>query len=306
MDVDPIVDSWPVPAGDRPEYSAQTLRLADGSLHGFMHVHPLGGRTTTHPRDASGYGSVNCYLIRERDHALLIDCGFTSHAEHVVRQLDQVLDDGVALSLFPTSLQEMHSVCNARAIASHFDLSAVYATHINAASWIDFMPARGAPAVLADVATRRVRSTDRIDVHPDGARPIEAFFPMLRLLPTFWLYDERTRTLFSSDAFTWLWRARPDGPWAATSPSDVPTLEEALDYMTRTRFWWLPGADVTPIQEGLEAVFRRFDVEIIAPHFGCVLAGRDVVRSHYSLLQRTLEAAGRMDSIGLDAGRVAA
>ena len=38
----------------------------------------------------------------------------------------------------------------------------------------------------------------------------------LRLIATRWLYDRATRTLFSSDMFTHVWRDSETGPWIVT------------------------------------------------------------------------------------------
>jgi hypothetical protein len=38
----------------------------------------------------------------------------------------------------------------------------------------------------------------------------------IRLIATRWLYDYATKTLFSSDLFTHLWRDTAAGPWIVT------------------------------------------------------------------------------------------
>ena len=115
---------------------------------------------------------------------------------------------------------------------------------------------------------------------------------VLRLPPTVWLYDASTRALFTSDAFTHVRRPSEDGPWIVDADGDTTTMQDVSDHLARGRFWWLQGADVAPLRRALAAVFERLDVEVVAPSYGCVLRGRDVVRRHHELLQGALRRLG--------------
>ena len=54
--------------------------------------------------------------------------------------------------------------------------------------------------------------------------------------------------------------------------------------MLNTRYWWLEGAPTDSIRRGIDDVFDKYDVETIAPGYGCVLRGRKVVARHYRML----------------------
>ena len=50
--------------------------------------------------------------------------------------------------------------------------------------------------------------------------------------------------------------------------------------MTYAKFWWLPRSRPGLIASQVRDVFEEFDVEILAPSFGCVIRGREQVRRH--------------------------
>ena len=95
----------------------------------------------------------------------------------------------------------------------------------------------------------------------------------IRLIATRWLYDQATRTLFSSDMFTHVWRAHADRPWIVTEDDDTTSPRELRSFMLNTRYWWLEGAPTDSIRRGIADVFEKYDVETIAPGYGCVLEG---------------------------------
>jgi flavorubredoxin len=193
------------------------------------------------------------------------------------------------VALFPLSLAEFRSVCNARAIIDRFGVGTLYGLRADAASWIDFRGDGGHPASALRVTTVAAEGGEQIVV---GDRRVQTLRAVLHLPATLWLYDDATRTLFTSDAFTHVCRRSQDGPWIVDAEHDTTTPGDVRDHLARGRFWWLRGAHVTPLRRALAGVFDRFDVEVIAPSFGCVLRGRDVVRRHHELVQGALRRLG--------------
>jgi hypothetical protein len=109
--------------------------------------------------------------------------------------------------------------------------------------------------------------------------------------------------MFTSDAFTHTWRTDAAGPWTVTDPGDLPSVEDTRDFMVGSRFWWLPGAATAPIAKAMREIFERYDVEIVAPGYGCVLRGAEVVEAHGRLIQDVLERTAAEPARGVDAGR---
>jgi hypothetical protein len=63
--------------------------------------------------------------------------------------------------------------------------------------------------------------------------------------------------------------------------------------MLNTRYWWLEGAPTDSIRRGINAVFETYDIETIAPGYGCILRGRKVVARHFQMLDEFLRACDK-------------
>ena len=138
-----------------------------------------------------------------------------------------------------------------------------------------------------------------IAVDPHGRRSLETFVPPLRLFVWPWAYDADTRTLFTTDMFTWAGRSGPEGPWVVTAADDDTTEEDVWVSLCHNRYWWLPGARTDAMRRELADVFERREVETIAPGYGCLLHGADVVARHVAMLDGVLARAARTESQGL-------
>jgi hypothetical protein len=268
---------------------ADILDLCDGRLMGLPSPYRLDGRVSTHPDHARGFAPMNTYVLVERDAALVLEAGLSVHEASLLRRLATVLGGRSDLALFPLSLAEFRSVCNARAIIDRFGIGTLYGLRSDAASWIDFREDATPAAGALRVRTVAAAGGEQVVL---GDRRVQTLRAVLHLPSTLWLYDDATRTLFTSDAFTHVRRASEDGPWIVDAEHDTTTLEDVHDHLARGRFWWLRGAQVAPLRRALASVFERFDVEVVAPSFGCVLRGRGVVRRHHGLLQQALHRLG--------------
>src|SRR4051794_26479959 len=96
------------------------LDLCDGRLVGLPSPYRLDGRVSTHPDDARGFAPMNTYVLVERDAALVLEAGLSVHEASLLRRLDVVLAGRREIGLFPLTLSDFHSVCNARAIIERF------------------------------------------------------------------------------------------------------------------------------------------------------------------------------------------
>src|SRR5258707_12895230 len=127
----------------------------------------------------------------------------------------------------------------------------------------------------------------------NNGRVIDVMHAPIRLIATRWLYDRSTRTLFSSDMFSHVWRARADGPWIVTEADDSTSAHELRSFLLNTRYWWLEGAPPASIRRGIADVFAKCAVETIAPGFGCVLHGPKVVARPGRMPDEVLEGLGK-------------
>jgi glyoxylase-like metal-dependent hydrolase (beta-lactamase superfamily II) len=280
--------------------------LGDG-VRALSVPYRLDGRVSSHPVSSRGFAPDNVYLIEEPGQALLIDTGYSAHEDSLIAMLEQLIEPGAELAIWSLRIGEFASISNARSIAERFQVRALYGGQGEPTTWVDFRPELSpfgsAPAggALAAVEGRVFRSGDVLELGPGGRR-LETFDAPLRLLPTNWVYDERSRTLFTEDAFTWVWRDAEEGPWTVTAEDDPTTLDGVTEYMRGSRYWWLPGARTAEIREEIAAIFEGRDIEAIAPAFGCVIRGRAAVARHLALMDEVLARMEGEVSAGVEVG----
>src|SRR5215813_11067858 len=238
--------------------------LAQSKLYALQNPFALDGRVSSYPGSARGYSVANSYLLTQSDAAMLIDTGFGKDEPVIRAQIESLIAPGLPLSLFPLRLNEFMSINNVESFAGHFNVETCYTSNVDAALWFDF----GAKAEGRDILeSMRVTAVTRADTIRLGNndRAIDVMQAPIRLIATRWLYDRSTKTLFSSDLFTHVWRERADGPWIITEADDATTPNELRSFMLNTRYWWLEGAPTDSIRRGINGVFERYDIETLAP-----------------------------------------
>jgi hypothetical protein len=271
--------------------------LADDRLYALQNPYPLDGRISFYAASARGFSVANCYLLREPDAAMLIDTGFGKDEPVIRAQIETLIAPGLPLSMFPLRLNEFMSINNVESFAGHFNVETCYTSNIDAALWFDFGAKADGRDVLKSMKVTAVTRADTIALGK-GARAIDVMQAPIRLIATRWLYDRQTRTLFSSDMFTHVWRDTATGPWIVTeSDNDSTSLADVRSFMLNTRYWWLEGAPTDSIRRGIGDVFDKYDVETIAPGYGCILRGRNVVARHYRMLDEFLKACDKSVAI---------
>ena len=85
--------------------------------------------------------------------------------------------------------------------------------------------------------------------------------------------------------------------------NDPTSLADVRSFMLNTRYWWLEGAPTDTIRRGIAKVFETYDVETIAPGYGCILRGRNVVERHYRMLDDFLKACDKSVMVSRYVGR---
>jgi hypothetical protein len=272
--------------------------LVEGRLYVLRHPCALDGRMSSYPANARGQTVVNCYLLVEGGHAMLLDTGFSAHADLLVRQLGSVLAPGARLSVYPLRLNEFMSVCNVEVVADHFDVEQCYSSNPDASLWVDFggrsdaggaMPPPLKTTLVARVQTLNVGPGPTLGTH----RPVEAFQAPIRLIGTRWLYDQATRTLFTSDSFTHEWSEDEAGPWSVTRPEDAADAAHLRSFLLNTRYWWLEGGETHQLRRKLRDVAAKHEIETIAPGYGRVFRGRETVARQFALMDEVLAGLSR-------------
>ncbi len=266
--------------------------LADGRLHALQNQFALDGRVSAYPASARGFSVANSYMLTEPDAAMLIDTGFGKDEPVIRAQIESLIAPGTPLSMFPLRLNEFMSINNVESFAGHFNIETCYTSNPDAALWFDFGAREDGRGLLDAMKVTAVTRADTITL--GTSRVIDVMQAPIRLIATRWLYDRATRTLFSSDMFTHLWRDETTGPWIVTDADNDPTATRDIrSFMLNTRYWWLEGAPTDAIRRGIGDIFDKFDIETIAPGYGCILSGRNVVERHYRMLDEFLAACDK-------------
>jgi flavorubredoxin len=267
--------------------------LADDQLYALQNPFTLDGRVSSYPSSARGFSVANSYLLTKPDAALLIDTGFGKDEAVIRAQIESLITPGLPLSIFPLRLNEFMSINNVESFAGHFNVETCYTSNIDAALWFDFGTKTEGRDILKSMKVTAVTRADSIQVG-NGGRTIDVMQAPIRLIATRWLYDRTTRTLFSSDMFTHVWRNTETGPWIVTeTDSDSTSMRDIRSFMLNTRYWWLEGAPTGEIRRGIDAIFDKYDVETVAPGYGCILRGRKVVARHYRMLDEFLKTCDK-------------
>jgi hypothetical protein len=277
--------------------------LAENRLYALQNPFPLDGRVSAYPASARGFSVANSYLLAEPDAAMLIDTGFGKDEPVIRAQIESLIAQGLPLSLFPLRLNEFMSINNVESFAGHFNVETCYTSNIDAALWFDFGAKTDGRDILKSMKVTAVTRADTIALGNSG-RAIDVMQAPIRLIATRWLYDRTTRTLFSSDMFTHLWRDAATGPWlVGETDNDATSLADVRSFMLNTRYWWLEGAPTDSIRRGIGNIFDKYDIETIAPGYGCILRGSAVVERHYQMLDEFLKRCDKSVMVSRYVGR---
>ena len=274
-------------------FTGGVASLSDDQLYALQNPFALDGRVSSYPASARGFSVVNSYLLTQPDAAMLIDTGFGKDEPVIRAQIELLIAPGLPLSMFPLRLNEFMSINNVESFADHFNVATCYTSNPDAALWFDFGAKENGRSILDSMKVTAVTRADTIELGK-GGRAIDVMQAPIRLIATRWLYDRATKTLFASDMFTHVWRDTEQGPWIVDESDNDPTsLRDVRSFMLNTRYWWLEGAPTDSIRRGIDAVFEKFDIECIAPGYGCILRGRNVVARHYKMLDEFLKACDK-------------
>jgi hypothetical protein len=288
-----LIQYAPRDAREPRGFTGGIASLADNQLHALQNPFALDGRVSSYPASARGFSVANCYLLTQPEAAMLIDTGFGKDEPAIRAQIESLIAPGLPLSMFPLRLNEFMSINNVESFAAHFNVETCYTSNIDAALWFDFGARAEGRDILKSMKVTAVTRADTIQLGK-GGRAIDVMQAPIRLIATRWLYDRVTRTLFSSDMFTHVWRDTPTQAWIVTeTDNDSTSMRDIRSFMLNTRYWWLEGAPTDSIRRGIGNVFDKYDIETIAPGYGCILRGRNVVARHYRMLDEFLKSCDK-------------
>jgi glyoxylase-like metal-dependent hydrolase (beta-lactamase superfamily II) len=264
-------------------------------LHRLGGMVELDGRVHFYPPAWRGWAPSNCYLLTAELGTMLVDTGFPAHEAQLLAQLG-ALSGTRPLSVVALRAADYSSLGNGAAVVSALPVRRFYCS-LSADALIGFPPAVEPPPEAADTsyiddAVDWVRCDvgDQLPVCADdpGAGTVEVVSAPLRKVGSArWLYDARTKTLFTSDSFCHAICTDPRDAPVLDDSSVVPAAQDVREQLLAS-FDWLSLANGGP-RDAVDAIFRECDVVRIVPAHGRVLEGREVVRRHVDVFLHVLD-----------------
>ena len=280
----------------RVAHGLSTYNMSDAtSAVALGGVHKIDDRVSWVPPGSVGYQPVNCYLLGKGEHALLVDSGLAIHRKEVVSTLTDLLGDA-ELSIFFTR-GEMDAISNLEAIATSLPLRGLFTggaqNPFDAFDDINRMAYRGRRFQLDQKGEGGDSMARTPEIAISDGRVLAIESPLLRLLPTFWGWDEASGTIFTSDTFTHGVMAAPTDSIAIESLSDDTTTVEQVRGHLLAKYEWIERASTQQLRDWIAAKFEALQPEVIAPTRGRILRGRDVVSQHVKFMLAAMAPAGK-------------
>lgn len=274
----------------------EVVELVPDRLYRLGGVVPIDGRLSWRPTDMRGHEPINAYLLLEESTALLVGTGVRLHRQSIIDQVRSLLG-GRELQLY-VGRNEADEIGNLAALTTEFGIKRIWcATAGHLLRWFEHddlggkIPDTEITFLLPpDSPGRRIILEERPSVVGfSEQRPLQLLHTRLGTLGSTWLYDEKTRTLFSSDFFSEVAMANPsDVPVLAGPDAQSPSRAQVEEHVF-TRFYWMQRADTAPLVANLDAITDR-EIDRICPYHGCVIEGRELVDHHINLTREVLNA----------------
>ena len=119
----------------------------------------------------------------------------------------------------------------------------------------------------------------------------------IRLINTSWIYDESTKILYSSDMFNYGIANSDNEDWVIDYEDEMINSNFIKSFLLNTRYWWLEGAKTRLLRDNIKKVFNSYDIETIAPGYGKIFQGKDLVKKQFNFLDEILLELDKSNSI---------
>lgn len=266
---------------------SNVVELEKDKLFLLQNIVELDGRLIAFPPNQTGFSPLNSYILKEETGAFMIDTGYLYHQDSILSQLTKIITSDLPLSILPSRVNEFMSVGNAKAISQLFNVIDYYLAQPDAPDWFDFTDAER-DLELKNIPTHVIGKRIEAEIGYKTGRFIEIMSAPLRLINTAWVYDKLSKTLFTSDMFTYALSDNENGPWILEEDDLVCESQFIKSFMLNTRYWWLEGAKTRLLRENIRRVFNEYDITTIAPGYGKIFRGRELVAKQFRKLDTIL------------------
>jgi flavorubredoxin len=243
-------------------------RLADDILV-LSDLVPVDGRVSWVPAAARGFEPYNEYVVLADDHVLLIDTGVAVHGPSILATLKEIVGSR-RLTIWATRI-ELDCLGNLGMLIDHFPQAQVATANvISPPTLVHFAPETPPP-----LPVKHLRMGDGLA--SIGFPRLRSFDPVMRTLGTSWLWDEPSKTLFTTDFFCTDMLPSESDPVIRRDNGPVDSVEYVRDGVVR-KFDWLHKVDTDNLLARWDSFFGSIEPTAIAPIHGRVQFGRERVQ----------------------------
>jgi flavorubredoxin len=281
--------------GSQHEYGV--VEIVEDRLYRLGGIARNDGRMSWATPDLDGWVPINSYLLTTSGRAMLVDTGPAAHKQQILLQLRKLISRSDPLSIFLTRA-EADCIGNLDEIVRGFNVVGVFSGgRQNPFDFIDDALSHMLEAAydedtveaLSGRPLERKQNDEAIDLG-DG-RTLSVHAAPLRILTTFWLYDDETQTLFTSDfcGHNYVIGDPLVEPLASTIPDDE--LGDAIEHSRRhmySKFDWMVIADKVTLRSKLTSFLEGKTVQALAPTHGRVVKGSDAVEQQIEIIGKAL------------------
>lgn len=252
----------------------------------------LDGRISWAPEIPGHYQPINSYFIREDDRVYILDTGVAAHRGMVLDQIASLMGDAKEISIFFTRA-ELDCSGNFSSIYKRFPVTEVISGAVrNPFDSYDEL----SKLSNTDIKRQNLPLSGTDDM-PIGASTRLRLIPShIRMLTTYWAYDSLSKTLFTSDIFGHTSIPSRSAPTVISDAASDGTTVESVGRHLLEKFGWMAIANTTFMSKWAVDLFKKYDVENIAPTHGCIILGKQNVERHLQYLVEALHSIGLQGS----------
>lgn len=209
-----------------------------------------------------GYEAINVYVLLNDDRPILIDCGSHLHRTPMMANLERVLAGRGPEYIFLTHSELPHAG-NISAVVQKWPQIKVMVSNVML-PYIEVLPVLPLEQMIQVVPGSRLEFPGRI---------LEFVDALLKDQPgSQWIYDHRSRTLFTGDGFGYYHSAETAHKFSDEIPGGI--REEQFREYHQTAFRFLRWVQPDRFNADLDRMFANRPVDIIAPIHGYAIRGK--------------------------------
>lgn len=269
----------------------RTTELVPGTLYAVGGLVDTSVKVSWIGRHMTGFMPVSCYLLKNEGHALLVDCGLPVHYPSVAKDLAALVADCHRVDMIMTR-REPDNIINLPGLIGALGIRSIYcAGIIDPLDFFDLFEETNTNAhFLADTSRmpKWVVPGATIKV---GSLEVSVSRSELRVLSVFYFHEATTGTLFGADSWSMLTQEHAATIEVVREIDErmrAPSIEKSLE----GRFEWLLGARLTTVKDCIASLERFQPIERICGTYGCIIEGRETVRT---VLAETVLALAAME-----------